>query len=205
MIVERRTFNAKPGFAGDMVNHLRSLLDKYTFPGTVRLYCSKVGMFNQVAVELEGESLAAYDDTFNQWASVAFTPEIRDQWITLEDSGAKNEFWSIANKRNIRATASSGKVLVNRRTWIARPGKAGDAIDFISSWFDDYTWPGAVRVYRNHLAPFDHVALEVECASVAVYEEHWGRWTASHREGVTLVESGGANELWTVEGRWSTQ
>ena len=205
MIVERRTFIAKPGCTDDMVSHIRSLFDGHAYPGTARLYRSKVGMFNRVAVELEGESLAAYDEVFSQWASVAFTPENHKQWIALEDSGAKNEFWSIANRWNIQATASTGTVLVNRRTWIARPGKAGDAIDFISSWFVDYTWPGAVRVYRNHLAPFDHVALEVECESVAAYEEHWGRWTASHEEGVTLVESGGANDLWTVEGRWSTQ
>lgn len=205
MIVERRLFIAKPGHTEDMVTHIRSLLDGHAYPGTVRLYRSKVGMFNQVAVELEGESLAACDETFNQWASVAFTPEAHVQWVALEESGAKNEFWSIANMWNVKATANTGKVLVNRRTWIARPGKAGDAIDFISSWFEDYTWPGAVRLYRNHLAPFDHVALEVECESLAAYEEHWGRWEASHEEGVKLVESGGANEIWTIEGTWAVQ
>ena len=203
MIVERRTFIAKPGRTDDMVNHIRSLFDGHAYPETVRLYRSKVGMFNQVAVELEGESLAACDETFTQWASVAFTPEVRKQWMTLEESGARNEFWSIAKSWNIEATANAEKILVNRRVWVARPGMAGDAIDFISSWFDEYTWPGAVRVYRNHIAPFDHVALEVECESLAAYEEHWGRWTATHKEGAKLVESGGTNEIWTVEGTWA--
>ncbi len=208
MLVNRRVWIAKPGRAGELLGLIEAMFNHEAWPDTVRMYRNYIAPFDHVAVEIVCESLAFWEEKWNQWTAAAFPVVEAATWPTLVEAGGTNEFWSIADERISETTAGSTNTrnkLVNRRVWIAKPGNAGKVTDFISSWFDEYTWPGAVRVYRNHLAPFDHVALEVECASLAAYEEHWGRWTTSHAEGVKLIESGGTNEIWTVEKVWAAE
>jgi hypothetical protein len=66
----------------------------------------------------------------------------------------------------------------------------------------------ARRLYFSNIGPFDRLALEVEFENLAQYEEYWAEYFASP-EGVafneklnTLLESGGTNEIWTLEGSW---
>ena len=99
MIVERREFIAKPGRNDEMYQQVRSLFAEHPWPGTVRLYRSKIGQFNRVVVEMESEHLTAYEEIWDRWTSVAFTEENHKEWIALEDTGASNEFWEFEEMR----------------------------------------------------------------------------------------------------------
>lgn len=97
MIVERHVYIAKPGRIGDMLDHLRRQLANKNnpWPHDVRIYQNRIGPFDCVAVELESESLAAYEETWTRWTSVAFTEEMNLEWRELKESGGQNEIWTV--------------------------------------------------------------------------------------------------------------
>ena len=100
MIVNRRTFNVKPGCGEKAVELLaaESAAEKRRsgFAGAVRIYSSDIGQFNQVAFEVEFQNLAEYE-TF--WAGRAARPtsaEWLKKWSELEQSAGTNEIWNLA-------------------------------------------------------------------------------------------------------------
>ena len=94
-------------------------------------------------------------------------------------------------------------MLVNRRTFIIKPGHLEKAIALGKAEITR-VWPSMpVRYYRGHIAPFDTFALEAEWESLSVYEkamaegfprvsaEFWDKWNQ-------LTEAGGTNEFWEL-------
>ena len=100
MIVDRRTFVAKPGSGGKMEEILIDLFEKNPWPGgNVRIYTSHIGPFNHVIVETESEDLAAFekaDVLFGQ----GFPEGLFDTWHEIEVS-ASNQILKLAYERRI--------------------------------------------------------------------------------------------------------
>jgi hypothetical protein len=93
-------------------------------------------------------------------------------------------------------------IVVNRRTFIAKRGHLSEVISLLKAG-DQKRFP--YRVYRPHYAPFDTVAFEVEFTSVAEMDSAWDEWAASpeaatfNSRWVEITETGGTNEVWTLE------
>lgn len=100
MIVNRRTFNVKPGCGDKAVELLaaESAAEKKRsgFSGAVRIYSSNIGQFNQVAFELEFKDLAEYAQFWAEWAARPTSAEWMKKWIELEASAGINEIWTLA-------------------------------------------------------------------------------------------------------------
>jgi len=100
MIVNRRTFNVKPGCGEKAVESLaaESAAEKKRsgFTGAVRIYSSSIGQLNQVAFEAEFRNLAEYETFWAGWAARPTTTEWLKKWIELEESGTTNEIWDLA-------------------------------------------------------------------------------------------------------------
>ena len=94
-------------------------------------------------------------------------------------------------------------MLVNRRTFIVKPGHLEEAIELLKAEVTR-VWPSMpVRYYREHIAPSDTGAFEAEFESLAAYEkamaEGWPRVSAEYLEKWNqLAEAGGTNEFWEL-------
>ena len=100
MIVNRRTFNVKPGCADKAVEMLaaESAAEKKrsSLSGAIRIYSSNIGQFNQVAFEVEYKDLAGYDQFWAEWAARPTSAEWMKKWIELEASAGINQIWTLA-------------------------------------------------------------------------------------------------------------
>lgn len=94
MIVNRRTYIAKPGQAERVVELLKSGLAFVPFQPTYRLCISDVGPFNLVALDIDFKDLAEYE---RFWTGVAekSTEEWRKLWFSATDNGGQNEIWQL--------------------------------------------------------------------------------------------------------------
>ena len=97
MIVERHLYIAKMGRLDDALDHIRRQFSRNPWPNAARLYGSRVGSFNHIAIELESESLAAYEKTWKRWTTVAFTDKMTKEWHELTETGGHNEFWTVVD------------------------------------------------------------------------------------------------------------
>lgn len=95
MIVHRRVYRAKSVCEEKMVNFTKEVFAQTPWPNTMRIYRIHTGEFNQVAVELEADSLATFEATWNEWASVAFTEDSARQWEEIDSGLGWTEFWTI--------------------------------------------------------------------------------------------------------------
>jgi hypothetical protein len=100
MIVNRRTFNLKPGCADKAVEMLAAESaaeeKRSGVSRTVRIYSYNIGQFNQVAFEVEYKDLAEYDQFWAEWAARPTSAEWLKKWIELEASAGINEIWTLA-------------------------------------------------------------------------------------------------------------
>lgn len=100
MIVDRRTFVAKPGKGEQMKEILIDLFEKNPWPGgNVRIYTSHIGPFNHVIVETESEDLAAFEKADAKFGQ-GFPEGLFDTWHEIEVS-ASNQMWKLAYERRI--------------------------------------------------------------------------------------------------------
>jgi hypothetical protein len=96
-------------------------------------------------------------------------------------------------------------MIVNRRIFIPKHGHMREVLDLLKAEFARcFPEFKAVRYYVSDIGPFDRFGMEMEFPSLAEYEravaqsgecfspEFWQRW-------YELTESGGTNEIWTVE------
>jgi hypothetical protein len=96
MIVNRRTFIAKPGQTEKVVEILNSGLVFVPFQPKYRLYISDIAPFNQVALEVEFNDLAEYD-RFWSGATEKSSEEWWKVWFEATDNGGANEIWKLAS------------------------------------------------------------------------------------------------------------
>ena len=101
MIVNRRTFTVKPGRMQEavesVVKETAAEKERGGYSGTVRIYTSSIGQFDQLAVEWEYESLAEYEKAWAEWGARPTTAEFMEKWIELVKAGGINEIWDLAD------------------------------------------------------------------------------------------------------------
>ena len=94
-------------------------------------------------------------------------------------------------------------MLVNRRTFISKPGRAEEAANFLKQAMQLTDHARSARVYVSEIGPFDTIAVEVEVESLADYERRFAEWAAKTtpefwEKWYSLCENGGANEIWRL-------
>ena len=92
MLIVRNTFTAKPGQAGNLVQHLKEMAEVGQMRNP-RIMTDVVGPFNHVVFEHEVESLAAFEESFARYAK---DPKIR------EKAKGYLEFWSTGKREIFR-------------------------------------------------------------------------------------------------------
>jgi hypothetical protein len=99
-------------------------------------------------------------------------------------------------------------MIVNRRTFIVKPGLEQTAIEWLQQEIAAEQargpLPGKWRVYYSSIGRFNQLAFESEYESLAAYEQFWATWFSrpecqeANRQFIKLLESGGTNEIWTL-------
>jgi hypothetical protein len=99
MIANRRTFNVHPGKMDAAVEWLQqeAAAEKARgpLPGVYRIYVTSIGTFNQVVLEIEFESLEAYDQFWSTWFSRPESVEANERFNKLTAPGGTNEIWTL--------------------------------------------------------------------------------------------------------------
>ena len=95
-------------------------------------------------------------------------------------------------------------MLINRRVFIAKPGKGGQMKDLLVELFEVNPWlGGTVRVYTSHIGPFNHVVVEHESENLAAYEKQSAQFEQNFPAGMFdsfhELEASGYHEMWTLE------
>jgi hypothetical protein len=101
-------------------------------------------------------------------------------------------------------------MIVNRRTFNARQGRAQEAAEFLAKEIaaerERGGFSGATRIYTSNIGQFGQVCAEWEYESLAEYEKGWAEWAARPtsadvlKEWNALTKGGGTNEIWNLAG-----
>jgi hypothetical protein len=95
MLVQRLTFQVKPGNqekAVELMKESRAILDD---PHGSRIYTSYIGPFDVVVYELEVENLTELDAYWAAWWSSPETAAFMEKWNALVVSGGGSEIWTL--------------------------------------------------------------------------------------------------------------
>lgn len=96
-------------------------------------------------------------------------------------------------------------MIVNRRTFVVKNGQMDRAVEMLREAGQKFPYSRPRRLFVPSFAAFDALVLDVEHADMAEYDEYWNAvlalpwfedWMAEWHQ---ITETGGANELWTVE------
>jgi hypothetical protein len=93
MVVCRWEFRVKPGRLGDFAKLLKA-----TFGGserTVRVYRFKIGQRDTAAMEIEYESLAAFEKALADFATRPEAAEFSEKAHELVEGGGTSAFWEL--------------------------------------------------------------------------------------------------------------
>jgi hypothetical protein len=95
-------------------------------------------------------------------------------------------------------------MIVNRRTFRIKNGKAQKVAEMMKSENERLKWPVTHRIYTANIAPFNLVIGEWEFEDLAAYEKFWTDWfalpetEAFMKKWNALTRSGGTNEIWNL-------
>jgi hypothetical protein len=97
MVVQRATYNIKPGRMEDALALAKAEIDKGGMESrAVRLYSPNVAPLDVLAVEWEWDSLAQREQEWAKWlatdAAAAFAPK----WADVIAGGGTEEIWNLA-------------------------------------------------------------------------------------------------------------
>lgn len=92
MIVQRMTIKVKPGHMEDVLALLKE--DRKQMGRNHRLYEIDLGTFNQVAIELEFEDMAAREKLWTEWGARPETAAFMEKWLEWTKGGT-NEIWNL--------------------------------------------------------------------------------------------------------------
>ena len=93
MIVARQTMMAKRGMASRIAAILKQ--ERERTGDSSRIYVSRIGTLDSVAVEMEFENLAAYDEFFGEYLSTPEYREFAEKLHPLLDRGDPHEIWTL--------------------------------------------------------------------------------------------------------------
>ena len=96
MIVNRRTFNVRPGRMEEAVELAAKELERGGNFGAVRIYTISIGRFDQMAIEWEFQNLAEYEKGWAEWIARPTSADFLDKLNELIKSGGTNEIWNLA-------------------------------------------------------------------------------------------------------------
>jgi hypothetical protein len=97
MIVNRRTFDVKPGRmqeAVELVRKAQAALREDGLTGAIRSYVSRIGTLGQLSTEGEYESLTEYGKVWARFSARPTTPAFMEKWYEVVKGGT-NEIWTI--------------------------------------------------------------------------------------------------------------
>ena len=95
MIVNRRTFVAARGQLDAPLSALREEVGKA--PHAARLYAPSIGAFDTIAVELEFESLAEYEQFIGPYFARLAETGFFERWNQMTVSGGENAIWELVS------------------------------------------------------------------------------------------------------------
>ena len=94
-------------------------------------------------------------------------------------------------------------MIVNRRVFVAKPGKTSRMVEKLIESHKRGSWSGKVRIYKCEFGPsFQHVVVEAESESLAAYAEEAPtfdpKMTAEERAERQELEASAKNEIWEL-------
>jgi hypothetical protein len=95
MLVDRRTWVVKRGRMEEALELFKAEGKRIGSPPVWRLYAPNIGGFDLLALELEYESLEAYE---RSWAEYSASPEaaaFQEKLYELTEVGCANELWAL--------------------------------------------------------------------------------------------------------------
>ena len=95
MIVNRRTFNVKPGQMDEIMALVRAETERIGMPPITRAYRPYIGPFDLLAVEWEFESLAQCDEFWTEWFAAPEADAFMSKFNELIAGGGTNEIWQL--------------------------------------------------------------------------------------------------------------
>ena len=93
MLVNRRTFNVKPGHTKAVATMVKSECARLNLPARI---CSNViGPFDTVSCDYEFKTLAEYEKFWNEWHASPEGESFLVKWRQEVERGGKNEIWEL--------------------------------------------------------------------------------------------------------------
>ena len=103
MIVNRRTFNVKPGLMEEAVALLKAGFEAFpAYTGAYRIYAWSIlaaAPGDVMVVEFEYEDLEAYQRLWTEWAASPGAAAYFEKSGELFDRGGSSEIWELAASR----------------------------------------------------------------------------------------------------------
>ena len=91
-------------------------------------------------------------------------------------------------------------MIVNRRTFVIKPGCMQEAINLFTTLRGTDTF----RIYVPEVSRFDILSIEIECKDLAEYEKMWDEWFSKpeskqfNEKLYTVLANGSTNEIWEL-------
>jgi len=99
MIVDRRTYNIEYGRYPEAIELLKGEVAAFKDTGyahAYRIYVSRIGLFSQVALEIEFENLAEQESFWAGWRPTS--PEFVKNWFGLQRGELRIEAWDLVEQ-----------------------------------------------------------------------------------------------------------
>jgi hypothetical protein len=101
MLINRRSFNIKSGGMDTAIQLIKDVTKDLTAASTntkvrdVRLSTAFFGAFDVLVMEVEFETLAAYESYWNEAFGHPLMAAFFEKWNTLTTGGGSNELWEV--------------------------------------------------------------------------------------------------------------
>jgi hypothetical protein len=96
-------------------------------------------------------------------------------------------------------------MIANRQTMIVKQGCWDEVVASVVAETCRVSFPHPRRIFTANIGPFDRLVFEAEFENLAEYEKFWAEYLASPEGAAfteklnSMLESGGSNEIWTLE------
>jgi hypothetical protein len=95
MVVNRRTFNIKPGGMEDALALVKAENAEGGEFRAVRVYTPNIAPFDVLAIEFEVESVAQADRMWDEWFTSDRAADFMPKWVDVTAGGGTNEYWNL--------------------------------------------------------------------------------------------------------------
>ena len=95
MLVQRLTFQLKPGDQEKAVEMLKEAQTMLKPPHGVGIYTPNIGPFNTLIYDILFENFAELDEFWAKWWALPETPAFMERWNALNDVSGYSEVWNV--------------------------------------------------------------------------------------------------------------